>query len=207
MKQTTELDTFVQRVFPHLQQEDIAFAPLLQSVRKQTYPRKTALLNSGTPWTQLFYIQQGVVRMFYTDLRGRDSNKAFFGAGQCFWPVVPSDRQVANFNIEAIQPTTVLTCPFADLYAFFNSLGLWERFAMPYAEGLLEAKMQREHDFLLLSAEDRYNKFVKTFPHLLDAIPDYHMASFLGITNVSLSRLKKEIATRQSEDSLKSEKF
>lgn len=186
------LDDLYTRVFKRLNISPNDLYPLLKYFYKKDYPRKSFILNAGDTWNRLYYIHRGLIRMFYTDLEGREYNKAFFAEGQCIWPVAPKDRnQGALFSIAAIENTTLLECPFEHLYNFLNLAGKWEEFALPFAETLVEQKFQREHDFLLLSAKERFENFSAAFPHLVCRIPDYHFASFLGITNVSLSRIKK----------------
>lgn len=185
-------ELFAQRVLGRLQipAEETEF--LKQFTRLKEIPRKSHLLNHGDKWDKFFFIHSGILRMFYIDLEGRDFNKAFFGDGQCVWPVAPMDRNEGIlFNIAVIPKTVLLECEFEPLHDFLRRHGKWEQFALPFAEKLVETKFQREHDFLLLSAAERYENLLKAYPTLINQIPDYHLASFLGITNVSLSRLKK----------------
>lgn len=185
------LDKFRERVFSHIQLTPTAFHPLRKFVHEKTFPRKTFLLHVGQRWDRLFYIQRGLIRLFYTDIEGREFNKAFFWEGHCIWPVAPRDRtENSLFSIAALEDVTVLSCPFQRLYEFLRQYGCWEQFALPFAETLVEQKFQREHDLLLLSASERYDAFVQSNPDVARRIPDYHMASFLGVTSVTLSRVK-----------------
>ncbi|MEM7117355.1 MAG: Crp/Fnr family transcriptional regulator [Chloroflexota bacterium] len=181
-----------QRVFGHIPLAQADFDRLFRSMRLKHYGRKAFLLRAIERWDRLFFIQTGLIRLFYANTEGKEFNKAFFGTGQCIWPVAPSDReQRVLFNVAALEKTAVLELPFAHLYETLQQVGLWEQFALPFAEGLVEQKFQREHDFLLLDATARFEKFARTYPHWVERIPDYHLASFLGMTNVSLSRIKK----------------
>ncbi len=189
---STQFEIFKNRIFPHIELDDAAITTLGNITNQRTYRRKSYLLSAGERWNKLFYIYQGLIRLFYLDIEGREFNKAFFAEGQTIWPVAPYDRnQGVLFNIAAVEATTVLECPFPDLYDVLQEAGQWEKFALPFAEKLVEQKFQREHDFLLLSATERLKKFSETYPHLIHRLPDYHLASFLGITNVSLSRIKR----------------
>ncbi len=61
---------------------------------------------------------------------------------------------------------------------------------MPYLEYMLEHEFIREYEFLHHNAQKRYRNFCMAHPDLVERIPDYHLASYLGITNVTLSRIK-----------------
>lgn len=55
----------------------------------------------------------------------------------------------------------------------------------------------RVDSFVLLSPEERYKKYVKDFPEIVNRVPDKHIANVLRITPVSLSRIRKRIATKK----------
>ena len=65
------------------------------------------------------------------------------------------------------------------------------------AEAFAEEKFLREYEFLIHSPADRYLAFCKDHPALAERLPDYHLASYLGITNVSLSRIKSRIKSKK----------
>ena len=185
-------DAFFHNVFRHIRIDQHTLRSLTPELRVREYPRKSYLLTAGERWNKLFFIQHGLIRLFYADLGGKEFNKSFFREQQCIWPVAPYDReQQALFNVAAVEKTLVIECPFQSLYDLLNQHGLWTQFALPFAEKLIEQKFQREHDFLLLSATERFEKFSVTYPDIVRRLPDYHLASYLGITNVSLSRIKR----------------
>ncbi len=185
-------DAFVESVFQHIHIDPAELLPLLSFVTERDYPRKSSLLNVGDKWDRLFYIHQGLTRLFYTDVEGREFNKAFYWEGHCIWPVAPRDRNEGIlFSIAALEDTVILEYSFQRLYDFLMQRGEWERFALPFAETLVEQKFRREHDLLLLSAAERFEVFSKAYADIVYRLPDYQLASFLGITNVTLSRIKR----------------
>lgn len=186
------LDEFAQRVFHHIDIPRRELDPLLDTIHTQQYPRKSHLLHAGDRWQHLFYIHKGMIRLFYTDLDGREFNKSFFWEGLCIWPVALRDRnQEVLFSVAALEESTILACPFDKLFAFLQQKGYWEKFALPFAERLVEQKFLREHDLQLLSATQRYQQLAQTQPQIISRVPDYHLASYFGITNVTLSRIKR----------------
>lgn len=194
MKEQSLLDEFAQRIFGRLQIPRNDLDPLLGAVRVQQIQRKEFLFHAGERWEHLYYIHKGIIRLFYTDIEGREFNKAFFAEGLSIWPVVHRDRhEDVLFSVAALEDSTILTCPFNALFDFLTKRGKWAEFALPFAEVLVEQKFMREHDLLLLSATERYEQFERTRADISHRIPDYHLASFLGMTNVSLSRIKRAV--------------
>lgn len=163
---------------------------------QRRYPRSTILVLAGDLWDRVYYIRKGMIRLYYTDSQGREFNKGFFREGQLLWPVAPYARKKGSlFSISALEDLQVSVCGFDAFYRWLSTHRCWEHFALPYAESLAGEKFLREHDFLMKSATDRFLDFRADHPDLTERIPDYHLASYLGMTNVSLSRIKKKITS------------
>lgn len=158
----------------------------------RNYPRGKILVSAGEIWDKVFFINQGIVRFFYSDNEGREFNKGFFQEGELAWPVAPYARSDPSlFSIAAMEDVRISTCRFDRFHSWLKTHGYWEKFALPYAESIAADKFLREYEFLINSATERYEKFLINNPGLAKRIPDYHLASYLGITNVSLSRIKR----------------
>jgi CRP/FNR family transcriptional regulator, anaerobic regulatory protein len=158
---------------------------------EKEFPKKTNLVSAGDKWSKIFFIHRGIIRLYYTDAEGREFNKGFFQEGDLLWPVAPSARNnEILFNIAALEDIKVSVCKFASFYSWLSNHSYWEKFALPYAESFAEEKFLREYEFLMLSAAEKFQNFCIKNPELSKRIPDYHLATYLGITNVSLSRIK-----------------
>ena len=183
-------------VFPGLGMASELLEHIAALFVRRTYLSKAQLLTIGDQWKQVFYLHQGLVRIFYTDAKGREFNKSFFYENQLIWPVAPSVRtSQTHFTIAALEDLTVSECSFNRLHAMLKGSGYWEQFALlPYAERFAERLFRREYEFLLYAATERYQAFCREKPHLVQRIPDYHLASYLGMTNVTLSRIKNSPA-------------
>lgn len=158
---------------------------------KREYPCNEILINAGEKWDKVFFIHKGIIRLFYTNLEGQEYNKGFFRENQLLWPIAPSARKNDSlFNISSLETVTVSVCDFSSFYSWLTRHGYWEKFALPYAELFVEDKFRREYEFLMNSATERFKNFCTEYSDLVGRIPDYHLASYLGVTNVTLSRIK-----------------
>lgn len=161
---------------------------------KREYIHNEMLVKAGEKWDKVFFIHKGIIRLFYMNLEGQEYNKGFFGKNQLLWPIAPSARKNDSlFNISTLENVTVSVCDFSCFHSWLTRHGYWEKFALPYAELFVEDKFRRESEFLINSATERFRHFCTEYPDLVRRIPDYHLASYLGITNVTLSRIKKSI--------------
>ncbi len=179
------------KIFHNIPNPDKELIELSDLFITRTISRSNMLVRTGERWKNIFYIHQGILRLFYTDNEGREFNKGFFWEEQFVWPVAPSARKEESlFTISALEELVVSVCPFTTFYSWLLQHGYWEKFALPYAESFAEQKFLREYEFLVHSATERFRHFCRKYPALVKRIPDYHIASYLGITNVSLSRIK-----------------
>lgn len=160
----------------------------------RVFPKNSILLSTEDYWVTMFFINHGIIRIYYMSEDGRDFNKGFFFEGMFLWPIAPSARNYpSRFIIETMEQCETLICDLRGFRKTLQMLGYWDKFSLFHAEWLADDKAIREADFLLLSAQERYLKFVESYKEIADRIPDYHIASYLGITNVALSRIKKNL--------------
>ena len=107
-------------------------------------------------------------------------------------------NEPSRYYLQAIEPTEMLVMELKTMREIVHGHPKYEaglRFFL--SDSLLQA-VQLIDDFILLSPEERYLKFVKEHPNLLNRVPNKYIANILGITPVSLSRIRKRIATKRS---------
>ncbi|MCG6969571.1 MAG: Crp/Fnr family transcriptional regulator [Gammaproteobacteria bacterium] len=147
----------------------------------------------GEPSEYFGFINAGLVRFFYQTPRGTEFNKSFsqenqfMGAYSAFLT-----NQPARFNIQALEQTHMLIAKISPIIRLFNQHPCWEKLGRLLAEQLYIKKEQREAEFLLDDAETRYRHFLEHYPDLENRLAQYHIASYLGITPVALSRIRKK---------------
>lgn len=156
-------------------------------------PSKTTLLLEGDISDKIYFINQGVLRL-WNNCNGKDVTFQFFFENQIvssfesFYLEKPS-----NFSIESIEETsiTVLDKKNLDLLKLkYPSLNTYithhicERF-VDYTNFFLSQIKE--------SPEERYKNLLRDNPKIIERIPNYYIASNLGITPVSLSRIRKRL--------------
>lgn len=151
----------------------------------------TITLSPGDRWNELMVICQGVFRLYYLDSEGKESNKGFFSEGQILAPMARSAiEEPSLFFVETLTDVEVCQCRYDQLAAALNKYPGSNRLFHSLAEGLLEDKIRREVMFLQLDAKARYEEFKANCPDFFDRIPLRHIASYLGMTDVTLSRIR-----------------
>jgi CRP-like cAMP-binding protein len=140
------------------------------------------------------FINAGLVRFFYQAPQGQEFNKSFvyenqfMGAYSAFLT-----QSQARFNIQALEECHLLVANTRHMVDLFDKHLCWEKLGRILAEQLYIKKEQREAEFLLDDAETRYCNFLHRYPGLEHRLAQYHIASYLGITPVALSRIRNKI--------------
>lgn len=147
--------------------------------------------------TKIAFLQSGVVRAFYRNDRGIEYNKHFF-TSPCFIGGYSSliSGQPNQILQQALTDCRILAADFTQFSKLYDTFPDLERVARKLAELQFVDKEQREIEIVLLDADKRYLLFQKQFADLEQIIPQYHIASYLGITPTQLSRIRKKMANR-----------
>jgi CRP-like cAMP-binding protein len=146
---------------------------------------------------QIAFLKTGVVRAFFINQEGKDYNKQFF-VGQSIIGAYTS-LLTGNVNLIAQQALTdcvIYTCDYKSLTNLFDQCPDLERFARKIAEYYFLEKEKKEIEIVLLDASQRYLLFKKEFPTLEQLIPQFHIASYLGVSATQLSRIRRQFASK-----------
>jgi CRP-like cAMP-binding protein len=100
---------------------------------------------------------------------------------------------LSTYNIDALQDSEILMLEKSSSDKLLDVCPKMERFFRLLMETNYIATHQRIADSLSASAEERYLKFIKTYPKIFEQVPQNQIASYLGITPQSLSRIRKEL--------------
>jgi CRP-like cAMP-binding protein len=164
-----------------------------RTIRKHQF-----LLNEGEVCRYLGYVNSGCMREYTIDNKGAEHIIQF--AIEDWWV---SDLNSflsglpATYNIEALHDSELLLLEKSSREQLLNACPKMERFFRILLESNYIATHQRVVASLSDSAEERYLKFIKTYPELYEKIPQHYIASYLGITPQSLSRIRKELTPKK----------
>jgi CRP-like cAMP-binding protein len=161
---------------------------------KETILKKgNYFIKEGEIEKQLAFLQTGFVRAFYRNHEGLEYNKHFFVA-PCFIGGYSSfiTGRPNQINQQALSDCSLLVADFSAFTKLYDRCPDIERAARKLAELFFVNKEQREIEIVLLDADKRYKIFQDQYPQLEQVIPQYHIASYLGITPTQLSRIRRK---------------
>jgi len=176
----------------NIEQEE--FTTLLKLFELRAYKNKDHIIDPTEENSSVFFILSGLIRYYYLAEDGKEWNKAFI-AEDMMCTSFSKDflGLLSPYGIQAIEKTTILIANFSKFELLYERSPRIERLGRKLIERILISKMKRERSFLQNSAKKRYIDFATDNPRLFQRIPQYHLASYLGITEVSLSRISNEI--------------
>ncbi|HEX9614136.1 MAG TPA: Crp/Fnr family transcriptional regulator [Bacteroidota bacterium] len=160
--------------------------------------KRQFLLHEGEVGRNIAFVIAGCLRAYTIDQKGEEHVIQF--AIEDWWI---SDLQSfltgtnATYNIDALQDSDTLLLGKPGRDGLMASVPKMERFFRLLQESNYIATHRRITETLSASAEERYLGFVKTYPQLVETIPLNQIASYLGVTPQSLSRIRKELSRKQ----------
>lgn len=157
----------------------------------KTYKKNDFFLEEKQISKNIGFVVSGILREFYTDKAGREYNKTFCLPGYftgSYYDLFSGKPAVVS--IQAMTDAKILVMSYAEFKRLVSKDMFWLKVAYSYAHNLLISKLEKEYQLLTLSAVERYDLLLSTNEDLMQLIPDYHLASYLGITPISLSRIR-----------------
>lgn len=143
-------------------------------------------------------VVKGIFRVYYYDSDSNEEKNIFFFSEKQF---IVSFRSFiyqypCHYYIEALEDAEILYIPYADLQHLYDSSKAWEKFGRLLAEHFFNQSQGRTEELLFLSHEARYLNLLKQHANIIQRVQSYHIASFLGIKNPSLSRIRKRLSAK-----------
>ncbi|MGA9109782.1 MAG: Crp/Fnr family transcriptional regulator [Smithella sp.] len=154
-------------------------------------------VRAGSIPDKMAFIISGIFRLFYITETGDEKILVFREEGRMIAAFSSFlENKLSWFNIQALEDADLLyfdLVGLADYKNFLNSNQCWQTLSARYTEMLFVEKEKREGEFLSDDAETRYKKFMIKYPNIEKRIHQYHIASYLGISPITLSRLRKKL--------------
>lgn len=164
-------------------------------VEKQ-FPPKTVLLPAGTVAREVYFVADGCLRLYY-EKDGVDRSAFFFTEGQFAGAYDSFVTQTPSPHfLETLEPCRVLSLSYDGLQRLYGQVPAMNELVRKIMEHRFVELHQLFTSFILDSPEERYRDLLHHRPDLLNRIPQHYLATYLGITPISLSRIRKRIMTR-----------
>lgn len=186
---------FLKKVFASSDITEDELKRIIPRYKQVTFKKNDYLLTQGQVEKKYWFLENGFIRSYIIDTQGNDITFNLYGPGD----VVIDYASMFFFSPtrENIQALTDLVCwevSFEDFQDMFNTVLTFREQQRGLLVGSYFALKEHSISFIADQAKDRYLRLVKEKPHIVQNVSLKHIATYLGITDTSLSRIRKEIA-------------
>ncbi len=151
------------------------------------------LAQSGEYSKKIAFVKSGILRAFYQNNAGEQYNKTFFKTNDfvgAYSSLVTGQQNL--IDIQCLTDCTLFVADYQRYTKLYDRFPAIERLSRILAEQFFVQKEKREIELVLLEAKERYKIFQAEHPNLEQHIPQYHIASYLGVTPTQLSRIRAQ---------------
>ncbi len=161
--------------------------------KEKIFKKGELILRIGDPMKKTYFILKGIVRSYYLDMQGNDVTKTFtkeydFCIGESLFTNSRSEE-----GFEALEDIIALEFDAKELKKYFFSEKVLIDIYIKKLEETLIYKMNRENAFQIKSATERYLEFKRNHSDIEERVNQAYIASYLGVSPVSLSRIRRAI--------------
>ncbi|WP_036153163.1 Crp/Fnr family transcriptional regulator [Maribacter forsetii] len=187
---------FLKHIFSPTTFSESELKIIIPKFKKVSFSKNDFLLKEGKTENHYWFIESGFARSFVNDTKGNDITTDFYGQGEI--AIDWSSFFLRNPTRENIQALTDVVCWQLDFDTFQQLFHSIEPFREQGRKKLVSSyfalKIQRV-SFIADEAKERYLRLLQEKPHVIKNVSLQHIATYLGITKYSLSRIRKEIAS------------
>ncbi len=166
---------------------------LNSSTKTKVYPKGHLLVSEGEYSYRVFYVETGLIRSFYTK-DDKDITEDFFPERSVTASIESAlFGRPARFSIEVLETSTVTTCNFNDFSQLSNKNAEINQLEKLVLYNVVKKLSDNNYHLKFHSAKERYERMIKEYPNILLRAPLGHVASYLGITQQTLSVIRAQL--------------
>ena len=188
-----EIKGLVKKYFPHLNQTEI---DVFLSISKYKIAKnKEVILKGGKTDKNLIFILKGVARAFSINEKGQELNDFIRAEGHLMGDAKVFGDEIQTLNIESIGEIHFLKFDISELETLGYKHPKIMKFYLNFLKEIILTLSYRLNTFVTMTPEERYLDLINWNPILVETTFDKHIASFLGITPLTIHRIKKKRKT------------
>ena len=189
---------FLRSIRSRIQLSDEEF----QIIRKNVIPKKVRkrqfILNAGDVCENMIFVERGLLRSFADDKDGSEHVMQFATEG---WWISDTasflTREESKYHIEALEESELFLMTKQSMEQIMDIVPQMQRYFLTLMQNHIIALQRRINVVQSMSAEETYLALMNVNPDLINRAPQQYIASYLGITPETLSRVRKQVSNRK----------
>ena len=164
----------------------------LSSAITKTFKRQEIVSRPNVIPNEIFFINKGLIRVLVTDTEGVD-HTSYFAAENQFIADYSNfiQKQPSFYTLQTVEETQVIILPRSVIEWGYKNLAEGQKLGRLIAEFYFIYQDERTKNMYVRTPKQRYDSITEVFPNIHNRVPQHMIASYLGITPIHLSRLKK----------------
>lgn len=155
--------------------------------------KETPLFAAGNKYKKIVFVIEGILRVFIIDNKGEEIVKNFIEPGSFFADIESFEKnQNSMINLSTITDCTLLTLTKSDSDKLISQLPKWKNLIKAGAMKAMNDMIRKQEFLRIGDSAEQYQYLLKYFPKLVQQLPLKYIASYLRITQSSLSRIRKK---------------
>lgn len=189
-KSFLKIEAFIRHFIQPNEEEWKAFADILQEKKLR---KKDLLLEGGQTCNFIGFLNSGVMREYAFE-KGKESTVDFVTENQFIVDFQSFIRGVPSSQyLEALTDVELVIFKKDAINALYDKYKIWERFGRLIIEQVFCSMEAKRKKIIATSIEEQYHNFASIYPDVVQQVPQYYIASYLGLTPEHLSRIRKKV--------------
>lgn len=169
---------------------------ILMHFKKESVHKNQILVRQGEVCNSLYYVEQGMGRSYYLNESGKEITQWFFGVGKFMTSVDSFFQQNPSlYDLEVLEDSILYQISKKDIDLLFDKYPKMEKLGRLATTEMLTRVVNKLNAIQFQTARERYNYMLAEFPDIAYQVPLGHIASYLGMTQETLSRIRKSSTT------------
>lgn len=165
---------------------------LLENLKRIEVPKKKFILRQGRICYNIYFVQEGLLRCFYIK-NDKEINSWFMKEGDVIVSVVSFFDQTPGYeNIQVLEDCVLYYIDYNELQYLYNNYPEFNFVGRALIEKYYKLSEQRLYSLRMQKASEKYQFMISNLPHIIQRVPSKYIASYLGLTEETLSRIRAQ---------------
>jgi len=160
------------------------------------YKKETILLKEGQNSDNGYFVIKGCIRCYYI-INGEEKTTNFYTEAEALEPVCKVNKKPSEYFVSSVEDSIIIVANSKMEKMIYEKFPKFETLCRVLSADLLAKNQSSFDEFKTSTPEQRYLNLLKNRPNLIQRVPQYQLASYLGLTPQSLSRIKTRLTEKK----------
>lgn len=191
------LDTLVEVIKSYSELDEKRLREMVDHIPVQVFQKGTVLIEQGAAVKQCFFVIEGCARKFSVDIEGKDVTSEFFTENQSITIFTEAEDAASPYSVVCLEDSVMIVGELGEQDNELEQYPEFESIVLKMMQTGMGALQDAFASFIRMTPEERVKYMMEKRPELFTRVPQHQLASYLGLTPESLSRIKGRLGLGQ----------